>query len=85
MHVVFMYEINLLHTMRKFKHKMALIIVVIVVENTTPRKTSNGDTHFYSARCIFNKVVTFYTHLYYLSTLRGAFTHLGRTPLHQTI
>ena len=43
-----------------------------------------GDTYFYSMRCIFNKVVTFYTHLYYLCTWPGTFAHPFRTPLHQT-
>ena len=42
-----------------------------------------GNTHFYSARCIFNKVVTFYTHFCYFPTSRGAFAHFGKTPLHQ--
>ena len=32
-------------------------------------------------QCIFNKVVTFYTHSYYLSTSQGASAQLGRTPL----
>ena len=46
---------------------------------------NDGDTHFYSMHCIVNKVITFYTYLYYLLTLQEAFVHLVRTPLHQTM
>ena len=40
-----------------------------------------GDTHFYSARCSFHKVVNVCPHFYNLPTSRGAFAHLFRTPL----
>ena len=42
-----------------------------------------GDTHFYSARCIFNKVVSDCPHFYYLPTSWAPFAHLGDAPLCQ--
>ena len=44
-----------------------------------------GGTHFYSARCIFKKVVSACPHFYYLPTSRAPFAHLGDAPLHQTM
>ena len=45
----------------------------------------NGDTHFCSAYCIFNKVVSACPHFYYLPTSWAPFVHLGDTPLRQTM
>lgn len=35
-------------------------------EQTTHSTFGSGETHFFSARCIFHKVVRVYTHFYYL-------------------
>ena len=59
--------------------------VVLSARPGNPSDDVIGDTYFYSTCCIFNKVITFYTHFYNLSTWRVTFAHLGRTPLHQTI